>query len=163
MIGDVGVHRANHADVVDAVPHVREDLADFDPALAPLPKRERRLERGARATLGLQVQRHRLAVHPRQFGLGVERVDLRGPAIQEDVDDPLGPGLKLRCLGQERIDRAIGPADGSGEQARIGHESAQGERAETHRRAAEQLAARQEQVGQAVPVMSHLRPFAFSR
>ena len=42
VIGDVGVHRADHADVVDHLGGVREQVADLDAALAVLLELERR-------------------------------------------------------------------------------------------------------------------------
>ncbi len=40
VIGDVGVHRADHADLVDHLRGVREQIADLDAALAILPEPE---------------------------------------------------------------------------------------------------------------------------
>ena len=62
MIGDVGVHRADHADLVDHLGGVREQVADLDAVLAVLAEPERRAQRGAGLALGGQVRRHRLAV-----------------------------------------------------------------------------------------------------
>ena len=97
MIGHVGLHRPDHADVVDALAHMREDLADLDPALAVGLELEGRAERSACLPLGTQVaHRQGLAVVLRQLGLGVERVDLRRSAVHEQVDHPLGLGGELR-------------------------------------------------------------------
>ncbi len=97
MIGDVGVHRADHADVVDHPGRVREQVADFDPALAVLLELEGRAHGRAGLALGGQIGRHRLAVVAVEHRLGVERVDVRRPAVHEQVDDPLGPGSQRRA------------------------------------------------------------------
>ena len=83
---------------------LREDLADFDAALAVLLEREGRLQQIAGLALRLQIARgHRLAVVLRQHRLGIERVHLRRPAVQEQVDDALRLGGKVRRLGRKRI------------------------------------------------------------
>ena len=38
----------------------------------------------------------------RQHGLGIERVDVRRPAIEEEVDDPLGLGREVRRVRRQR-------------------------------------------------------------
>ena len=46
-----------------------------------------------------------LAVPLRQFGLGVERIDLRRPAVHEQVDDVLRLRREVRRLRRERVGR----------------------------------------------------------
>ena len=83
---------------------VREQLADLDAALAVLLELERRGERGAGLALGRQV-RHRqgLAGVFVQRRLGVERIDVGGPAVHEQVDDALGLRRKMRQPRRQRI------------------------------------------------------------
>ena len=57
MIRDVRVHRADDADVVDALADLGEDLADFDAGLAVLLELERRLEEPAGLAFGLEARR----------------------------------------------------------------------------------------------------------
>ena len=59
VVRDVGVHRANHADVVGAGADVREQLADLEAALAVSREFERRLHQGA--GLGVRWPRCRRA------------------------------------------------------------------------------------------------------
>ena len=114
VVGRVGHHRADHAEVVDVLGRPGEDLADLDPALAVLlePKRRRR----ARPRLALRGQvplGQRLALVLLQERLGVEGVDLRRPTVQIDVDDMLGLGGEVRRLRRQRIaDRRTAPRPG---------------------------------------------------
>ena len=68
--------------------------------------------------------------------LGVERVDVRRPALHEQEDDPLGPRRKMRRLGGERIGRRLLGA------RFVGQQRGQGQRAEADGRLAQQSAAR---------------------
>ena len=82
MIGDVGHHRADHGDVVDVFGHVRKQFADFDAALAVFLELERRGKRGPGLALGQQVAARQLPARVfRQRRLGIERIDLRRPAV----------------------------------------------------------------------------------
>ena len=51
--------------------------------------------------------RQRLAGVLRQRRLGVERIDLRRPAVDEDVDDVLRLRREVRLLRRERVDRGL--------------------------------------------------------
>ena len=86
-----------------------EDLADLDAALAVLLEPERRPEarcrscaRCVRFPLG-----QRLACVLVQERLGVEGIDLRRSAVQEDVDDVLGLGGEVRRPRRQRIAHGI--------------------------------------------------------
>ncbi len=104
VIGNVGVHRADHAQLVGVLPQVREQLADLDAALTILLELERGSEGGSRLPLGPQVfVGQLLAVVAGQNRLGVERVDVRRTAVQEDVNDVLGTGRELWRFGSQRI------------------------------------------------------------
>ena len=91
VVRDVGVHRADHADVVGARADVREELADLEAALAVALERERRLHQRAGLALGRDgAARQRLAVVLVEHRLRIEAVDLRQPAVHEQEDDVLG-------------------------------------------------------------------------
>ena len=61
------------------------------------------------AALGAQIRRRRpLPVVADESGLGIERIDLRRPAVHEDVDDPLRLGRKVRQPRRERAGCAGG-------------------------------------------------------
>ncbi len=48
-----------------------------------------------------------LAVHPRQFRLRIDEIDVARPAFHEEEDDRLGRRREVRLLGQERIDDVL--------------------------------------------------------
>ncbi len=103
VIGHVGVHRANDADVVDAAGGVREQVAHLDTGLAVSLKLERRGEGGAGLAFGAEVgARQQFAGVFRQRRLGIERIDVRRAAVHKQVDDALGLAEKVRPLGCER-------------------------------------------------------------
>ena len=89
---------------------LRKEVADFDAALAVLAELERRGEGGAGLALGAPGCR-RAAAWPAYFvehRLGIERIDVRRPAVHEQVDDVLGLGREMRRRWRaERV-----PADG---------------------------------------------------
>src|SRR5579862_7142563 len=91
VVRNVGVDRANEADVVGAFADVRKELADFDAALSVLLECERRLQERA----GLSLSRHfaagqRLAVVFLEHRLVIEAVDLRQAAVHVEKDHALG-------------------------------------------------------------------------
>ena len=47
--------------------------------------------------------RQRLAVPLLEFGLGVEEIDLAGPALHEHEDDVLGLGREVRLARRQRV------------------------------------------------------------
>ncbi len=104
VIGNVRVHRADDAEIVGMFAEVGKQLADFHAALAVLLEFERRGKGRSRLAFGAQVfVRQGFSRKPCQGGLGVEGVDMRRPAIQEDMNDVLGLGGKMRRLGGQRI------------------------------------------------------------
>src|SRR4051812_16097524 len=86
------MHRADDAQVINARrSRLSEQLTDFDPALAVLVKLERRFEGTARLAFGTQRQaRKRFAMIFFETWFGIERVDLRRPAIHKEMDHSLG-------------------------------------------------------------------------
>ena len=97
------MHRVDHAEVVDAAGHVREQLADparrSGRAAANFNGEREQVARLARddARLG---ERQRLAVVALEQRLVVERVDLRRAAVHEQEDDPLGPARGSAAAGR---------------------------------------------------------------
>ena len=83
-----------------------------------------------------RFSRQRLAGVLRQRRLGVERVDVRRPAVQEEVDDALRLAGKVRLLAA--------PADwpaAAASVAVVASSARQAERAQAHAGALQQLAA----------------------
>ncbi len=147
VIGHVGIHRADDAQVVDMLSRrAGEEITHFDAALAILPEGEGRAQGCAGLALGAQVGRgKRLAVVLRQQWLGIECVDVRRTAVHEEVDNLLclrGKVRRLRCHGAERSGwlhvRAC--AAGSTGQTVVGHHARQPDQPEPHAAALEELA-----------------------
>ena len=104
MVGNIGVHGADDANIIDAGAYRREDLADLQAGLAAFPEGEGRLVKSASLPFGAQPRRRRpLAMLFGEFGFGVEGVDLAGAAIHEQVNDMLGAGPEVGGLGGERV------------------------------------------------------------
>src|SRR4029078_6728954 len=111
MIGGVGVHRANDAQLIDIAGELRKELAHLGAALSMMGEFERRLHQIAfRLSLALGSERlgQRLAVELFQARLGVEGVNVRGTAVHEQKNQLLRAGRKMRWLYGEGIDRAGG-------------------------------------------------------
>jgi hypothetical protein len=91
VIRDVGVHRPNHADIVRAAAHVREQLAHFQAALPVPGEREGRLHQRAGLALGRHgTTRKRLPVVLVEHRFRIEAVDLRQATVHEQENDGLG-------------------------------------------------------------------------
>ena len=56
MVGDIGVHRADHGNVVDHAADVGKQFTDFDSALPMFVESERRGERCPGLALGREVR-----------------------------------------------------------------------------------------------------------
>lgn len=138
MIGDVCVHGADDAEVVGAGGDVREDVGDFETALAVALEFVGRPHEGAGLAFGAEVFAwHGLAVEAVEFRFGVEGVDLGGAAVGEDVDDVFGFAAELGGVGDERV----GGGGVSGVEEAVG-----GYCAETHAAALEEVASGGEEV-----------------
>ena len=120
-----------------------EQLADLDAALAVLRELERRAHGRAGLALGAQIAAgQRLAVILVQQRLGIERVDLRRPAVHEQVHDLLGLAGKVRRLGRQRSAAPPAVAARRAAQQPVGGQHAgQAQHAEAHAAAGEHLAA----------------------
>ena len=108
----VRLHRANDAQFVDDVAHVRKKIADRGAALAaraesPLRRLEIALE-VPELPLPI-VDRDRFAVIANEPRLRVERVDVRDAAGHVQKDHAFGPRLKVRSLGGQGIVRQSRP------------------------------------------------------
>jgi hypothetical protein len=166
VVGDIGVHRADDGDLVDARGDMREEFADLDAGLPVFFERERRAVGGAGFALGLEIERERFAVVFVQRRFGVEGVDLGRTAVGENVDDAFGLGGEMRGARREgvvEIDagigagrRADGGRDGFGEEVWPG-ESGETEGAETDAAAIQKIAAGEEGILGARGVVGHAR------
>jgi hypothetical protein len=106
MVRHVGVHRADHGDVVYVLGDVRENLGDFDTRLSMFLKLEGRPE--AHTGLALGGQRgvgQGLAVILRKHRFRIERINVRRPAVHKQEDDALGFGGQGRHFGRHRVQR----------------------------------------------------------
>ena len=104
MIRDISMHRTDDAQIVDAGGgRLGKQFADFDPTLAILLKLVGRLKRAARLPFSTQSQtRQRLAMIFFQCRLGIKSINLRIPAIHEEVHHPLGLTRQRRLLRCQR-------------------------------------------------------------
>ncbi len=146
VVGVVGVHRANDADVIDALGHLGVQLADLDAALAVLLGLERRghqLADPGPAGLLEQSIGHRLTVQLFQARLGVEGIDVRRTAVHEQEDHPFGPGGKVRSPWSQRIDGRFRCRSGSN-QTGVGQDRGQAQSAKPAADPTEHLTTRQD-------------------
>ena len=118
MVDRLGVDRANETEVVDHPGRVGQELADPGARIAVPGELEERAGQGQGRLVGRHAGqplaladgfRQVLAVHLVQDRLVIEQVKLRRPAAHEQVDDPLGPGRKMRRR-QHALIRDIGRA-----------------------------------------------------
>ena len=150
MVVHSGLHRADQADVVGDRAEVRQEFAEFHPALAvtrELPERPQHLGRRLGHVVVFQVARELLPVPLREHRLGVEQVHLRRPAHHEEGDHRLGLGRARRLLGQE-VERLVAEQglDGRGEEAVLAQERGEPEHAEAEAAGFEEMTAGTEPV-----------------
>ena len=125
MVRRNGVHRADDAQVVDAVAQMGQQVADEDAALAARPEAEWRGIQPAGGAFGADFDVARpLACELVDFGLGVKQVDVRRAAVHEEEDHAFGAGRKVRLrtrraqrLGRREIARNSERADAGPETA----------------------------------------------
>ncbi len=143
MVRVVGVERADHADVVDAAADLGVKLRDLDARLAVALEPERRGHHlPALPAAGLDRIGRVLPLVVLQGGLGVERIDVRRPAVHEQEDQALGPRREVRRVRRQRVERdgrLLGPRRG-GEEPGVGEDAGQAEGAEAAPDAGEQVA-----------------------
>ena len=146
MIGGVGVHRTDDAEVVDVLGGFREDLTDLDAAFAVLLEPERRGQAARGFPLRRQVSLgQHLAFVLLQERLGIEGVDLRRTTVQVDVNDVLGFRREMGRMGCQGVPdrRARGPSRGLSQQSSVAQQAHQAEHAHPRAGLAEGLAASQ--------------------
>jgi hypothetical protein len=78
-----------------------EQFADLQAALAILIESERTRQCAARATFGQVGHRQRFTGVLLKLGLGIERIDVRWSAIEEEVDHAFGLGREMRLAFSE--------------------------------------------------------------
>ena len=136
MVVVVADHRPHEAQLVGDRTDVRQQLADFHPALAMRTEAKRRTHQQIGLAAGLKtldLLRMLLAAALCEFGLRVEQVDLARPAVLHQENDGLGPGRKM-----PRARRQIGPAETVFRSSQFPREQMREcQRAEPHRRAFE--------------------------
>jgi hypothetical protein len=89
VIGDVGMHGSNDAQVICAGAQMWKDLADFESGLPMSSKLKWGFHQPAGLSLCFQVcTRWTLPIVFGQSGFRVEGVDLRRSTIHKQVDDP---------------------------------------------------------------------------
>ena len=117
MIGRVGIHGANDADLVGVpVCGFLKDFAAPESTVTELIKSKRGREGDAGFAFGGQVsQRQSFAAPFCEFRLGVPCVDLRGSAIEVNVDNVFGPGGLLGAANGQRIGICGGSLEQGGE------------------------------------------------
>ena len=109
MLGVIGVHPAEEADVVRDGRQVRHQVGDHHAALAAGADGclGAEGEEFLRADLGDFLAQGRvdtLAVAIVDEGFRIEEIDLRGAALHEEEDHPLGLGLNTVGVGRGRCD-----------------------------------------------------------
>lgn len=104
----VGLHRLDQADVVHALPQVREEVAHERSTISAGPELPQRLQQDALLIREAAANAGRLAVGREQLRLVVEGVHVRDAAIGEDEDHPFGARRAMRLLGRQRVGRGAG-------------------------------------------------------
>ena len=156
VVGNVGVHRADHGDFVDARGDMREEFADLDTGLTVFFEFERRAERSAGFPLGLEVEGERFAVVFRESWFRVEGVDLGRAAVGKNVDDAFGFGGEVGRARGERVVEVDGAhaGRGVGEEVWPG-EGGEAEGTETDAAAIQEITAGEEVILEARGVVGH--------
>ena len=154
MIGHVGIHRSDDAEVVDVLlGRAGEQLAHLDAAPAVFAECKGRAQRGAGLALGAEIRvRQGLAVVSRQERLGVEGVDLRRPAVHEQVDDLSGLAGELGRFRRHRAERSgrrwrprVSRPDHP-QRSLIGQHTGQADQSQAHPASREQVSAGQGEI-----------------
>jgi hypothetical protein len=119
VVGNLGVHGANPADIVRDLAQVRPQLADVHSALPVLLEFEWRLHQLAGPPLRLDIAtRQRLAIVLFQRRLGIETIDRRTAAVHEKENHTLDA---LRIIEFPGKNAAIGSYRTRSEQRLIHH------------------------------------------
>ena len=96
VVRHIGPHGPDHTAVVNHAGKIRQGLADFDAALAGLMELEGRGHEAGPFILPVKLAAGLLAFVSFERGLGIERVDVRRPAIEEKENDAPGARREVR-------------------------------------------------------------------
>ena len=141
VIRDIGVDRADPADVVGDFAEVRPEFADVHAALPVLLELERRLHQFAGAAFGLDgAAGQRLAVVLLEHRLGIEAIDGGAAAVHEQEDDALDA---LRVIELGDADVAVGIEHCAGPGQRVTQHAGKRHHAEAVADPAQRFPARQ--------------------
>ena len=159
VVGDIRLHRADDAHVVDVLGDVGEEVGNGDARLTVAAEGKGGFEGRSGATLGLVADGDLLAVPLVEGRLGVKGVDVGGTAVGKDVDDAFGTAGELGVPGREGLGEATGSGDlrtGAGIELPQGsHEGSQAERAHAHAALFQEPAAGQGKMILVRRVMAH--------
>ena len=103
MVRHIGVHRSDHAHIVDHLTDVRKQLTDFDAALAIFFEFEGRTICSSGFTFRSQVIWDGLTVKLVEGWLGVKCINLGRTTVHEQVNNRFGLRLKMRILRKHRV------------------------------------------------------------
>ena len=122
VIDLLNFHRPNYTEFIDDRSHVRKQLADRQSAFAIVAELPGRLEQVTRrCKLQRRLERQRLAIHFRQLGFWIERIDVRYTAVHEQEDDVFRLRLEMRIARSQRIAADGIDGDGIGSGSRTGN------------------------------------------
>ena len=109
MGGNIGEHGADDAHVIDAISKVREELADFHAGLAVAAELTLHAENGGLLELrklelyAAETGGDMLTVECVEDRLGIERFEVRWPAVHKEENDVLRGGGELRVFRGEGV------------------------------------------------------------
>lgn len=148
MIWHIGMHGSDDADVVRTFSDVGEEFTDLDPTLAVLCEFEGGTVACARLAFRLEVIHGQgLAMVLCQKRLGIKGVDLRRPAIHEEVNDAFCAAKVLGGLRSQRVQPCLGLC--------LSKEATKGSGAHAHANAREEIASGVEMVAKVFRMMAH--------
>jgi len=157
MVGKVGLHRADHTEVIRHRCGVRKELTYLQPALAIFLEREWRWKGGSGLAFSAEVDRDWFSCPFFQQGLGIEAIELRGAAIHEEVDDPFGFWRKVGLAKSERRLR-LRPSTklrGALDRSQAAQDASQAEPGHAHARAPQRLSAREQSLHANQQTLTH--------
>ena len=108
MIGNLPLHRMNKTQIINVLRNVRIKLTYVLSALTIPFKLERRPKYSPNPLALRKLQlildgiRKRFAIQASQLGFGIEGIELRRPAIHEEMDDTLYPGREMGLFRSQR-------------------------------------------------------------
>ena len=102
MVGHVGMHAPDNAEPVGMAGDGREEFTHLQAALAMPGEGEWGRQRRAGPPLGLEGVGYLTAGVSLERDLAVERVEVAGAAVGEDVDHRPGPGWEVGGPGSQR-------------------------------------------------------------